>query len=165
MATYIYIVLIVIFAGLAIYAFASRKKYNDNIEQRIKALQEVHNKLLNEHDKLKFENNGLYSTSIGLGKEIEELEGRVDNLKTEKKNLDYDLISLREQNKMLQNEAQNWETKAAEAKASIAASQSAAKASAAAQEELTKKAFESYCETLESAYKEVEEAHDSAKAA
>ena len=164
MATYIYIALIVIFAGLAIYAFASRKKYNDNIEQRIKSLQEIHNKLLNEHDKLKFENSGLYSTSIGLGKEIEELEGRVDNLKTEKKNLDYDLISLREQNKMLQNEAQNWETKAAEAKASIAASQSAAKASAAAQEELTKKAFESYCATLESAYAKAEEEHDAAKA-
>ena len=163
----ILIILVILFACLAIYAFITRKKINEDIELKIIRFQNLQDDLLQRNEQLQTKNRGLEVSNIGLYKEKENLQESIQALKTEKTNLDFNIASLLQQNKSLETEnlslrdnAKTWEMKVSNAKAELDASLSAAKASAAAQEEIAKKAFSSYCETLESAYSKAEEEHD-----
>lgn len=120
--TIILISLIIVFAGLSIYAFKTRKTINKYVQEKNDKLEQSNYELLNRNQEL------ILSTT---------------NLSLEKTELQGNILAKQEELQRLQ---------------------STVEASVAAQEELTKKAFESYCATLESAYTKAEEEHDAAKA-
>ena len=78
MANYIYIILIVIFAGLAINAFASRKKYNTEVEQRNKELQKVQKDLTSENNNLRTKNTNLGISNVELSQKNRNLEESIN---------------------------------------------------------------------------------------
>ena len=132
----ILLILVVIFAGLTIYAFATRKKINLEIQQQT-------TQLTAENEKLKTINSGLYETNTGLYQEIEDLHDSIQALKACKQQLDQDISNGNKQLSQLNQDIQITKTMAS--------------AEAATQHEITKRAFETYCDQLDKEYDKIDE--------
>lgn len=139
----ILLILVVIFAGLTIYAFATRKKINLDIADQTYQLQLETEKLNATKNQLKEKINGLEIANLGLYQEKEDLDTAINNLKQQQTKLNLDLINAGNQlNKLNQD---------------IEITKSSMTAQTTVQQEITKRAFETYCDRLDEEYHKADE--------
>lgn len=137
------IIIIIIFAGLTIYAFATRKKINLEIADQTHQLQLETEKLNAIKNQLKEKISGLEIANLGLYQEKEDLDTAINNLKQQQTKLNLDLVNAGDQlNKLNQD---------------IEITKSSMTAQATVQQEITKRAFETYCDRLDEEYHKADE--------
>ena len=153
----ILIIIIVLLTCLSIYAFATRKRINTNVDEQLLHLKQLEDKYVQHNEKLKAKNCGLEQGNLGLYKEKENLELSIESLTKEKEDLNLHISSLLQENKSLETINLTLKDDVTKAKTELETTLSTAKDAAAAQEALTKQAFESYCNHLEEAYKNADE--------
>lgn len=140
------IIAVIIFAGLTIYAFATRKKNNLEIDSQTNQLKLENERLNIAKEQLKEKISNLEITNIGLYQEKEDLNLAIDDLKQQQNQLKVDLF--------------NAEKQLDELNKNIEITKSSASAQASAQQQITKQAFESYCDSLNQAYEKVDQQYD-----
>ena len=139
----ILLLLVVIFAGLAIYAFATRKKINLEIDSQTNQLKLENERLNIAKEQLKEKISNLEVTNIGLYQEKADLNLAIDDLKQQQNQLKVDLFNAGKQLDKLNQD--------------IEITKSSASAQASIQQEITKRAFETYCDRLDEEYNKADE--------
>ena len=146
------IIIIILLTCLSIYAFATRKRINRDVDEQLKELEENYAKRREQLLEKQHDYYILEQTNINLYKEKDTLQSSIETLLKEKDSLNINISDLLEKNKSLETINLTLKEDVTKAKTELETTLSNSKEAAAAQQELTKQAFESYCNNLEEAY-------------